>query len=107
MYAFEHFEFLFSINLLHIFKNQKKNLELVTCFASNAKTKDLYQVQKTLKKLCEFHKTYSLDITLNILGTFYVKSKHTQLNVCEKEELTCFLYLIQIFGKDKCLGLQE
>ena len=24
--------------------------------------------------------------------------KHTQLNVCEKEELPCFLYLIQIFG---------
>ena len=23
---------------------------------------------------------------------------HTQLNVCEKEELQCFLYLIQIFG---------
>ena len=25
---------------------------------------------------------------------------HTQLNVCEKEELPCFLYLIQIFGVD-------
>ena len=24
--------------------------------------------------------------------------KYTQLNVCEKEELPCFLYLIQIFG---------
>ena len=24
---------------------------------------------------------------------------HTQLNVCEKEELQCFLYLIQIFGR--------
>ena len=23
---------------------------------------------------------------------------HTQLNVCEKEELPCFLYLIQIFA---------
>ena len=23
---------------------------------------------------------------------------HTQLNVCEKEEFSCFIYLIQIFG---------
>ena len=26
------------------------------------------------------------------------RCRHTQLNVCEKEELPCFLYLIQIFG---------
>ena len=28
---------------------------------------------------------------------------HTQLNVCEKEELPCFLYLIQIFGSNHYL----
>ena len=27
--------------------------------------------------------------------------RHTQLNVCEKEKLPCFLYLIQIFTKEK------
>ena len=27
-----------------------------------------------------------------------IKLKHTQWNVCEKEELPCFLYLIQIFA---------
>ena len=26
-----------------------------------------------------------------------LKCKHTQLNLCENEELLCFLYLIQIF----------
>ena len=31
------------------------------------------------------------------LCTFKNRLKHTQLNVCEKEELPCFLYLIQIF----------
>ena len=31
---------------------------------------------------------------------------HTQLNVCEKEELQCFLYLIQIFGAI-CSGLLQ
>ena len=25
------------------------------------------------------------------------RCRHTQLNLCEKEELPCFLYLIQIF----------
>ena len=29
------------------------------------------------------------------------KLTHTQLNVCEKEELPCFLYLIQIFDDHK------
>ena len=32
---------------------------------------------------------------------------HTQLNVCEKEELQCFLYLIQIFGIWKEIVLHE
>ena len=27
--------------------------------------------------------------------------RHTQLNACEKEKLPCFLYLIQIFTKEK------
>ena len=31
------------------------------------------------------------------LWTFKNKLKHTQLNVCEKEELSCFLYLIQMY----------
>ena len=34
-----------------------------------------------------------------------LKCSHTQLNVCEKEELSCFLYLIQIFGFK--VGLQS
>ena len=36
--------------------------------------------------------------TLDILEIGSLDNKHTQLNVCEKEELPCFLYLIQIFG---------
>ena len=32
------------------------------------------------------------------LWTFKNRLKHTQLNSCEKEELSCFLYLIQIFA---------
>ena len=32
------------------------------------------------------------------LWTFINKLKHTQLNICEKEELPCFQYLIRIFG---------
>ena len=33
-----------------------------------------------------------------------LKCRHTQLNVCEKEELPCFLYLIQIFAQGQtCL----
>ena len=35
------------------------------------------------------------------LWTFKNRLKHTQLNVCEKEELPCFLYLIQIFELNK------
>ena len=38
------------------------------------------------------------DRTLDILEIGPLYNKHTQLNVCEKEELPCFLYLIQIFG---------
>ena len=36
--------------------------------------------------------------TLDILEIGSLYNKHTQLNVCEKEEFQCFLYLIQIFG---------
>ena len=38
------------------------------------------------------------DRTLGILKIGPLYHCHTQLNVCEKEELQCFLYLIQIFG---------
>ena len=37
------------------------------------------------------------DGTLGILKIGPLNHCHTQLNVCEKEELQCFLYLIQIF----------
>ena len=43
-------------------------------------------------KLCA---AISQDFGLLEIGPLYYK--HTQLNVCEKEELPCFLYLIQIF----------
>jgi hypothetical protein len=41
------------------------------------------------------------DRTLDILEIGPLYNKHTQLNVCEKEELPCFLYLIQIFVEHK------
>ena len=37
------------------------------------------------------------DRTLDILEIGPLYNSHTQLNVCEEEELQCFLYLIQIF----------
>ena len=44
-------------------------------------------------KLCA---AISQDCGLLEIGPLYYK--HTQLNVCEKEELPCFLYLLQIFA---------
>ena len=44
------------------------------------------------------------DRTLDILEIGPLYNSHTQLNVCEKEELPCFLYLIQIFGVSTILG---
>ena len=43
-------------------------------------------------KLCA---AISQDFGLLEIGPLYCK--HTQLNLCEKEELPCFLYLIQTF----------
>ena len=42
-------------------------------------------------------KFLSLDYVLTGLRTFKNRLKHTQLNICEKEELPCFLYLIHIY----------
>ena len=39
-------------------------------------------------------------MTLDILEIGPLDDSHTQLNVCEKEEFPCFLYLIQIFVTD-------
>ena len=46
-------------------------------------------------KLCA---AISQDLGLLEIGPLYCK--HTQLNVCEKEELPCFLYLMKIFALD-------
>ena len=44
------------------------------------------------------------DRTLDIFEIGPLYNSQTQLNVCEKEELPCFLYLIQIFGVSTILG---
>ena len=53
-----------------------------------------------------FFKNFFLNIVASVLKSYIFERKklaqnrlrHTQLNVREKEELPCFLYLIQIFG---------
>ena len=80
----------------HIFLiNEKTLLNILNTF--------LCKIMKRKLKCISLNYVLPSDRTLDILEIGPLYNKHTQLNVCEKEELPCFLYLIQIFAPDQWL----
>ena len=76
----------------HIFLiNEKTLLNILNTF--------LCKIMKRKLKCISLNYVLPSDRTLDILEIGPLYNKHTQLNVCEKEELPYFLYLIQIFVK--------
>ena len=47
----------------------------------------------------KLHNTYKAEKNLKKKLKIKDRLKHTQLNLCEKAELSCFLYLIQSFAE--------
>ena len=74
----------------HIFlTNEKTLLNILNTF--------LCKIMKRKLKCISLNYVLPSDSTLDILEIGPLYHSHTQLSVCEKEELQCFLYLIQIF----------